>query len=172
MLNEWLSTTTLQNTESTLILQPIQNQCRCILVRTVVVGANGDFQASPPTPGLFRVGNIIRANISHAMELAIAMVLPLPTRAIISLTILRITSPPTLAVCIEHVPVLDLVYNCVVKKKSVLVRVCKVSLRKLTPMVSRRVGEMHRQVISLTGILINNASVYDHVSSGRITHDS
>jgi hypothetical protein len=106
------------------------------------------------------------------MELAVAMVLPLPTRAIISLTILRITSAPTLAVRIEHVPVLALVYNCVAKKKLAIVRVCKVSLRKLTPMVSRRVGEMHRQVISLIGILIKNASVYDHVSSGRTTHDS
>lgn len=46
------------------------------------------------------------------MELAIAMVCPLPTRAIISLTIFRITPPPSLAISNKHVPVLALVYNC------------------------------------------------------------
>jgi hypothetical protein len=87
------------------------------------------------------------------VELAVAMVRPLPTRAIISLAVLRVTSAPTFAICIKHIPVLALVNDCVAEEESAMVRVCTRGLGKLTPMVSRRVGEMHSHVISLSGIL-------------------
>jgi hypothetical protein len=50
------------------------------------------------------------------MKFAVAMVRPLPTRAIISLAILRPTAAPTLTVGIEHVPVLALVDNCIAER--------------------------------------------------------
>jgi hypothetical protein len=79
-------------------------------------GSSSEGSHTEPSPDLFRIGDVIRANLSLAMKFAVAMVRPLPTRAIISLAILRITSAPTLAVCIEHVPVLAFVDNCIAKK--------------------------------------------------------